>query len=83
MMDFDPKKLRKRFAELTEKHDAIRAKSDPLRAKYDTLVQDNRKAEDEAAKRVSNAERGLYEIEMERATIARALGGKTSEPAGG
>jgi predicted nucleic acid-binding Zn-ribbon protein len=81
MMDFDPKKLRARFAELTEKHDAIRAKADPLRERYDALVQGNRKAEDAAAKRVKNAEDGLYEIEMERAAIARALGGRTAEPA--
>lgn len=76
-MDLSPATLRKRFAELTKKHDGIRAKSAPLREKYDALVQNNRKAEDAAAKRVSDAEMGLFDIEMERAAIARALGGKT------
>jgi hypothetical protein len=79
-MNLSTAALRKRFADLTKKHDAIRAKADPLRLKYDTLAQHNRKAEDAAAARVKDAEAGLFEIEQERATIARALGGKTSEP---
>ena len=82
-MDFDPKKLRARFAKLTADHDAIRRKADPLRADYDDLVQRNRKAEDAAAAKVKKAEAGLYDIEQERAAIARALGGRTSEPAEG
>jgi predicted nucleic acid-binding Zn-ribbon protein len=80
-MDFDQKKLRARFAELTKKHDAIRAKSTPLRDSYDKTVQANRAREDDLAAKVKAAEKGLYEIEMERAMIARALGGRTAEPA--
>lgn len=79
-MNLSADELRDRFKELTAKHDAIRAKSDPLRATYDKLVQGNRAKEDEAAAKVKAAEAGLAGIETERAMIARALGGKTSAP---
>ena len=82
-MDLSADTLRKQFGKLTKQHDAIRAKSTPLRESYDAMVQANRAREDKAAAEIKKAEDGLYEIEQERAAIARALGGKTSEPAEG
>lgn len=79
-MNLSADALRERFADLTAQHDKIREKAEPLRAQYDALVQKNRAAEDAQADKVRKAEKGLYEIEQERATIARALGGKTSAP---
>lgn len=79
-MDFSPEALRERFAALTAKHDEIRAKSDPLRIKRDKHVQAARKVEDKMNAEIKKAEEGLFELEMERATIARALGGKTAAP---
>ena len=82
-MDLSADTLRKRFAKLTRDHDTIRGKSTPLRESYDALVQANRRKEDKAAAEIKKTEDGLYDIEQERAVIARALGGKTSEPAEG
>lgn len=76
--DFSPEALRARFQELTKKHDQIRAKSDPLREKRDQQVQKARAEEDKLNAQIAKAEAGLYENEMERAAVARALGGRTS-----
>lgn len=75
-MDFSPEKLRARFAELTKQYDAspihkLKAERD---AKADKLTRAQLVKYDE---KIRAANKGLYEIEMERAAIARALGGKT------
>ena len=80
-MDMDPDKLRKRFHSLTAKGAAIRAKSDPIRKKRDATIVNQAKTLDELNKKLRDAESGLYEIEQERAMIARALGGRVGEPA--
>jgi hypothetical protein len=78
----DPANLRKRFADLGEQREAILAKTTPLREKRDALVQEVaakiRPLDDE----IQKFEGGgiLVQIDQERATIVRALGGKTSEP---
>lgn len=77
-MDFSPETLRARFHELTAQHDEIRAKSDPLRAKRDALSQKHALEEKALNDRIKEVEAGLFEIEQERAALARALGGKTS-----
>lgn len=69
--------LRDRFHELTAQHDAIRAVSDPIRAQRDKIVQDADIKARKLAEQIKEAEAGLYDIEMERARIARALKGKT------
>ncbi len=74
---FDKDSMIKRFHELGAKREAIKAASNPLRAKRDAYA-----AESDATLRamddqIREAERGLFEIEQERAIIARALGGKT------
>jgi nucleoside phosphorylase len=91
MVDFSPPTLRKRFRELTKKYDAIEAKLDPLRAELnDTVAGKGNISVIQATAREATLRpriRKLQEeaapIEMERAAIARALGGKTSEPAEG
>lgn len=87
-MDFSPKALRAQFHKLTGQHDAIQKKLQPLRDELDGLVAgDNdisvKKArEREAAIRpkIKAFQEELYPIEMERAALARALGGKTGSP---
>jgi uncharacterized coiled-coil DUF342 family protein len=76
-MDFAPDKLRARFAELSEKRDRIRAKADPLREERDSFVQANAAKEAAMNAAIRKAEEGLFELDQEAATIARALGGKT------
>jgi len=76
-MDFSPDKLRARFAELTEKVEAIQAKRNPVRAKRDDLVAKQIRELSAADAAVRKAEAGLFDLDQERALIARALGGKT------
>lgn len=78
---FDETEARKRFATLGKQRDAILAKSGPLRAARDTLVAASQPKERALHKQIVAAEQGLYDIDMERGALARALKGKTSEPA--
>lgn len=77
-MDFSPEKLRARFAELTAKYEAnpVHKLKSERDAKAEKLTRTEFVKYDE---RIRAANKGLYEIEMERAAIARALGGRTSE----
>lgn len=68
--------LRARFDELNKQRDAILAASGPLREERDRLVNDARARENEINARIKEAERGLYEIDCDRAMLARALGGR-------
>ena len=72
--------LRARFRELTERSEAIRAASAPQRAALDKHVNDAAEKTRELTEAVQKTEKGLFNIEQERALISRALGGKTSEP---
>jgi uncharacterized coiled-coil DUF342 family protein len=80
--NFSPENMRKRFHELGKKRAAILAKTMPLREKRDKILQ---KAEAEAKaladqfKKIE-ADEKLFELDQERAVIARALGGKTGKP---
>lgn len=71
---------RARFHELGAQRAHILAASVPLREQRDAITQaaDKQAAELNAA--ITDAERGLFEIDMERGSLARALGGKTGEP---
>ena len=80
-MDFSPKALRARFRELTAEYDKREAKLAPLRKKLDDHVATAAKAEQAIREKIKAASVGLYDLEMERAAVARALGGKTGEPA--
>lgn len=79
-MDFDPEKMRRRFHELTTKAAAIRAKADPARADRDRLAAKHGKELETANRKVRTAEKGLFDIEQERAMLVRALGGRMGEP---
>jgi uncharacterized coiled-coil DUF342 family protein len=79
-MDMNPNKLRKRFHELTAKRDAIRAKADPLREARDKAAANHAKEIADHNAKVRAAEKGLYDIDQERAMIARALGQRVGEP---
>lgn len=79
-MDLSPKTLRTEFARITEAAEAIRAKSAPLREQRDALLAATRKQELELIAKIRKLEGPLYEMEQTRASIVRALGGKTSAP---
>lgn len=84
-MDFSPDKLRAHFADLTAKREKIDVKLNPLRAELDELVKGEtklsvkatRSREDKVRDQIKALQNELYPVEMERATVARALGGKT------
>lgn len=87
-MDFSPEKLRKHFKDLTAKHDQIQAKLQPLRDELDRVVAGEGNITVKAARakelklrpKIRDLQNELYPIEMERAVVARALGGKTGTP---
>ncbi len=87
-MDFSPETLRKHFARLTAEKNALCADLDPLRQELHDIVDGNvdmtiAEAKDrEAAVRaqIVTLQNKVHPIEMERATVARALGGKTGDP---
>lgn len=77
MSDFTPEALRSRFATLTERRNAMAAVSAPLRTRRDAIAA--QATTDLAALdvQIRAAEAGLFELDQERAMIARALGGRT------
>lgn len=86
-MDFTPENLRKQFRKLTADHDAVQKKLQPLRDELDAINSDNtitaKKLRDREAvirPKIVELQNELYPIEMERAAVARALGGKTGDP---
>lgn len=87
-MDFSPDKLRKRFKDLTAEYDALDKKLQPLRDELDKVVagegnvtvKEARKREEQLRPKIKELQEKQYPIEMERAAISRALGGKTGEP---
>jgi len=87
-MDFSPENLRKHFWDLTAQHDKIQEKLQPLRDELDATVagegdisvKEARAKEEKLRPKIKKLQNELYPIEMERAAVARALGGKTGEP---
>jgi predicted nucleic acid-binding Zn-ribbon protein len=85
-MDFSPDTLRKRFAKLTKESDALEAKLAPLRSELNDVVAGKgnitvlqaSKREADLRPKIRKLQEELAPIEMERAAIARALGGKTA-----
>ena len=73
---YSPEAMQARLDELNTAKSAYDAKLDPLRDELDAMVK--RHASDEAALRakIVKAREGLVEIERERGTLAKALGGK-------
>lgn len=71
--------MKARFHDLGKEVAAIEAKSGPLRAERDKLVNENAlkiKAMDEKIKKVED---GLFDIKMERGNLVRLLKGATGE----
>lgn len=79
---FHPSNMRKRFHELTAQAAAIEAGSAPLRAQRDALVASHEAARKELDARLKKAEEGLFDIQIERGVLVRALNGKTGKPDG-
>ena len=85
-MDFSPDTLRKQFAKLTKQSDALEAKLQPMRnelndvvaGKGNITVMQASKREADLRPKIRKLQEELAPIEMERAAIARALGGKTA-----
>ncbi len=80
-MDLNPESLRARFALLGEQRDGMIAMSAPLRDQRDAIARDAQAEIKALDEQIENAEAGLFDLDQERALIARALGGKTGLPA--
>jgi hypothetical protein len=86
-MDFSPEALRKEWRALTAKREKIDAVLQPARDELNTLVAGDTKlsfakARDREAdlrETIRKQQDKLGPIEMQRAAVARALGGKTGE----
>ncbi|WP_267396194.1 MULTISPECIES: hypothetical protein [unclassified Sphingomonas] len=76
-MDLTPENLRARFAELGEQRDAMLVASGPLREQRDEIARDSQTRIAELDTQIRAAELGMFDLDQERALIARALGGKT------
>lgn len=63
-----------RFDELNTQVEAIKAVTEPLRAKRDEIVQAHDREANALNAEIKAAEEGLFELEMERAALARAVG---------
>lgn len=75
---YSPEAMRARFAELTARAEQIRATSP--RADRDKRVDElTEKQRRELDAKIKAHEVELYDIDRERAVIARALGGKTGD----
>jgi len=68
--------LRKRWDELHERREAILARATPLREERDAAVQAHDFFLRKMDAAIKQAEQGLFEIENERAHVARQLGAK-------
>lgn len=69
--------MQKRFHELTEKVNKIREETAPLREERDRLVNANVERIQELERMYKALEAPLFDMEQERAALARALKGKT------
>jgi len=69
--------MQQRFHELTTQINAIREKSAPLREERDWLVNSNVGRIQELERMYKELEAPLFDMEQERAALARALKGKT------
>lgn len=68
-----------RFHELGALRETKLAKSAPLRKQRDAIVNEARATEEALNRKIEEAEAGLYEIDVERGALSRAVGGRTGE----
>lgn len=83
MAIFDQATMQARFHELGRQREAILAQSAPQRAALDATRAQIAALELQAAPllaAISQVEAPLFDLDQERAIIARALGGKTGAP---
>lgn len=76
-MDLTPENLRARFAELGEQRAAMLTASGPLREQRDEIARALQAQIADIDTQIRAAELGMFDLDQERALIARALGGKT------
>ena len=72
--------IKARFHELGAQREAKLVASAPLRAKRDIMVAKHKMDEEALNEQIRLKEVGLYEIDIERGMLARAVGGQTGEP---
>lgn len=82
-MAFSKEAHEKRRDEVEARITKIRDKSGPLREKRDRHVQAAARKEAEMNAEIAKAEKGLFDLEQERAFLARALGARTITPTEG
>jgi hypothetical protein len=70
----DPAKAKDRFHELDAKIRAQHAKLEPIREARSKLTQKHQREMDAMNKRQATAAKGLFEMEQERAIIAKVVG---------
>ncbi len=75
-MAFDKATHEKRRDDVEAQITKIRDKSGPLRLARDKHVQKARAKEDEMNAEIAKVEKGLFDLENERAFLSRALGAK-------
>lgn len=68
--------LQRQFNLLNKKRDEILAKSGPLREARDKHVNEARAIENKMNLEIKEIEKELYELDTDRAALARALGGR-------
>lgn len=71
-----PEEMRKRFKELTSAVGEVRVRTTPLRAARDKLLNETQVKLQKMESEYMEIEKGLYDMEQDRAALARALGGR-------
>lgn len=79
-MNFSPEALRARFKELTAQVSRIEALSAPRREERDAYARQTAATIKAFDAEIAKIEADKYDLEMERAAVVRALGGRTGEP---
>jgi uncharacterized coiled-coil DUF342 family protein len=82
-ISFHPDALRKRFHELGKEREKIVAAAQPLREQRDVMhrqIDEIRTAMRPLNEQIKAVEAPLYDVDVERGAIAKALGGKTGTP---
>lgn len=74
-----PEQMRARFHELGNQREKILAESTPLRQVRDAIVREVEPRIKELERQFKKIEEPLFDLDMERAALARALKGKTGD----
>jgi hypothetical protein len=74
---FNVANMRARLDELNTQRESILAASTPLRAARDAFLAEKAAQEEVMNAEIRGVEEGLYDIDMERGLLAKALGGRS------